>query len=210
MSEPKVLLPGEPPTAGLPTWVPVYVERAIYDLIPESPHARESARVAWMWDDLHPGYENELCKWQNEAIRQRRDLIALTERMRELGDRIEAEEGSYWPPRDNTPEPPTLEVSKLAQRWINELREYVTKHRDTTATFLATLKNQSGDYAYAHRAIIAECNLMLAAHETEAAYAKEVMLHAVTKHELNKYRDEKAHFAQFEDEPTNVRGPERT
>ena len=112
-------------TAALPTWVPVYVERAIFDLIPDSPHARESARVAWMWDDLHPGYENELYKWQNEAIRQRRDLIALTERMRELGDRIEAEEGSYWPPRDNTPEPPTLEVSKLAQRWINELREYV-------------------------------------------------------------------------------------
>lgn len=61
------------------TWVPVYVERAICDLIPDTGYAREIARSAWAWDDEHPGYENTLYRWQNEAIRQRRDLIALQE-----------------------------------------------------------------------------------------------------------------------------------
>jgi hypothetical protein len=61
------------------TWVPVYVDRAICDLIPGEGYAREIARSAWDWDDRHPGYENTLYRWQNEAIRQRRDLIALQE-----------------------------------------------------------------------------------------------------------------------------------
>ena len=197
MREPKVLLLGEPPTAGLPTWVPVYVERAIYDLIPDSPHARESARVAWMWDDLHPGHENELYKWQNEAIRQRRDLIALTERMRELGDRIDAEEGSSLPPKYDTPEPRQIEGGEIPQveHPVDSLAERIRGERYHTRIESyreAAIRLYDQD-----------------AHNT-AVYAKEVMLHAVTKHELNKYRDEKAHFAQFEDEPTNVRGPERT
>jgi len=70
---------------------------------------------------------------------------------------------------------------------------------------------------------------------TTAEYAKEVMLHGVTKHELTEstnriawiqaqrdthyeqvqqlkhelaeYRDKEAHFAQFEDDPTDLRGP---
>lgn len=58
------------------TWVPVYVEQAICELITEQ-DAREIARRAWDWDDRHPGFENQLYRWQNEAIRQRRDLIAL-------------------------------------------------------------------------------------------------------------------------------------
>jgi hypothetical protein len=60
-----------------PTWVPCYVERAICDLIPDTGHAREIARCAWKWDDEHPAATNALYRWQNEAIRQRRDLIAL-------------------------------------------------------------------------------------------------------------------------------------
>ena len=62
-----------------PTWVPVYVERAICDLIPDTGYAREIARSAWAWDDEHPDHTNSLYRWQNEAIRQRRDLIALQE-----------------------------------------------------------------------------------------------------------------------------------
>ena len=181
-------------TAALPTWVPVYVERAIFDLIPDSPHARESARVAWMWDDLHPGHENELYKWQNEAIRQRRDLIALTERMRELGDRIEAEEGSYWPPKYDTPEPRQIEGGEIPQveHPVDSLAERIRGERYHTRIESyreAAIRLYDQD-----------------AHNT-AVYAKEVMLHAVTKYELNKYLDEEAHFAQFEDDPTDMRGP---
>lgn len=69
------------PERAQPTWVPVYVERAICDLIPDVGYAREIARQAWAWDDEHVGYENALYKWQNEAIRQRRDLIALQEQV---------------------------------------------------------------------------------------------------------------------------------
>jgi hypothetical protein len=63
-----------------PTWVAAYVERAICDLIPDVGHAREIARSAWKWDDEHPTAPNDIYHWQNEAIRQRRDLIALQER----------------------------------------------------------------------------------------------------------------------------------
>jgi hypothetical protein len=56
------------------------VERAICDLIPDVGHAREIVRGAWKWDDEHPTAPNDLYRWQNEAIRQRRDLIALQER----------------------------------------------------------------------------------------------------------------------------------
>lgn len=59
------------------TWVPVYVEQAICDLIPDTPHAREIARRDWAWTDEHPSHGNDLTRWQREAIRQRRDLIAL-------------------------------------------------------------------------------------------------------------------------------------
>lgn len=63
------------------TRVPVYVERAICDLIPDERYAREIARVAWRWDDEHPDHKNALYKWQNEAIRQRTELIALVEQI---------------------------------------------------------------------------------------------------------------------------------
>lgn len=61
------------------TWVAAYVERAICDLVPDVGHAREIARNAWKWDDEHPTAPNDIHHWQNEAIRQRRDLIALQE-----------------------------------------------------------------------------------------------------------------------------------
>ena len=63
------------------------------------------------------------------------------------------------------------EHHELGTRWVNELRRYVTRQRDSTASFLATLKNQSGDYANAHRAVIAECDKMLAASEMDEALA---------------------------------------
>jgi hypothetical protein len=66
-------------TTGDRTWVPVYVERAICDLIPDEFHQREIARDAWAWDDAHPDAKNALNHWQNEAIRQRVELIALQE-----------------------------------------------------------------------------------------------------------------------------------
>jgi len=61
------------------TWVPVLVEKAIEDLIPNVGHAREIARLAWRWDDDHPQGRNAIFKWQNEAIKQRVELLALRE-----------------------------------------------------------------------------------------------------------------------------------
>jgi len=75
-------IPSEQDGKPQPTWVPVYVERAICDLIPDTGHAREIARCAWNWDDAHPSAPNALYRWQNEAIRQRRDLIALQDQVR--------------------------------------------------------------------------------------------------------------------------------
>jgi hypothetical protein len=63
------------------TLVPVYVERAICDLIPDEPYRREIARLAWNWDDEHPDCKNSLYHWQNIAIQQRTDLIALQEKI---------------------------------------------------------------------------------------------------------------------------------
>ncbi len=59
------------------TWVPVFVEQAICDLIPDEGYARENARLAWLWDDEHPEHKNAIYHWQNIAIQQRTDLIAL-------------------------------------------------------------------------------------------------------------------------------------
>jgi hypothetical protein len=58
-------------------------------------------------------------------------------------------------------QPPAMR--NLSVQWVDGLRGSVTKRRDTAAKFLAQLKNQSGDYADAHRALIAECDKMLAA-----------------------------------------------
>ena len=57
------------------------------------------------------------------------------------------------------------EHNELGTRWVNELRGYVTRQRDSTASFLDQLKNQSSDYANAHRAVVAECDKMLSANE---------------------------------------------
>jgi hypothetical protein len=56
-------------------------------------------------------------------------------------------------------------MRNLSVQWVDGLRGSVTKRRDTAAKFLAQLKNQSGDYAKAHHAVIAECDKMLAASE---------------------------------------------
>lgn len=70
-------LPEEPkPQEG--AWVPVYVEQAICDLIPDE-SGRAVARDGWAWDDAHPDGKNALNHWKNEAITQRRDLIAERE-----------------------------------------------------------------------------------------------------------------------------------
>ena len=55
--------------------------------------------------------------------------------------------------------------NELGTRWVNELRGYVTRQRDSTASFLDQLNKKSGDYANAHRAVVAECDKMLAANE---------------------------------------------
>ena len=60
-------------------------------------------------------------------------------------------------------QPPAMR--NLSVQWVDGLRGSVTKRRDTAAKFLAQLKNQSGDYADAHRAVVAECDKMLAAEE---------------------------------------------
>lgn len=64
-------------------------------------------------------------------------------------------------------QPPAMR--NLSVQWVDGLRGSVTKRRDTAAKFLAQLKNQSGDYADAHRALIAECDKMLAASEMNEA-----------------------------------------
>ena len=56
-------------------------------------------------------------------------------------------------------------MRNLSVQWVDGLRGSVTKRRDTAAKFLAQLKNQSGDYAKAHHAVIAECDKMLSANE---------------------------------------------
>jgi hypothetical protein len=60
-------------------------------------------------------------------------------------------------------QPPAMR--NLSVQWVDGLRGSVTKRRDTAAKFLAQLKNQSGDYAKAHHAVIAECDKMLSANE---------------------------------------------
>jgi hypothetical protein len=57
------------------------------------------------------------------------------------------------------------DTAKLSQQWVDGIRRGVAERRNTTARFLAQLKNQTGDYADAHRAVIAECDRMLAAPE---------------------------------------------
>jgi len=66
-------------------------------------------------------------------------------------------------------QPPAMR--NLSVQWVDGLRGSVTKRRDTAAKFLAQLKNQSGDYAKAHHAVIAECDKMLAASEMDEALA---------------------------------------
>ena len=59
--------------------------------------------------------------------------------------------------------------NELGTRWVNELRGYVTRQRDSTASFLDQLNKKSGDYANAHRAVVAEADKMLAASEMNEA-----------------------------------------
>jgi hypothetical protein len=57
------------------------------------------------------------------------------------------------------------DTAKLSQQWVDGIRRGVAERRNTTARFLVQLKNQTGDYADAHRAVIDECDMMLAAPE---------------------------------------------
>ena len=57
------------------------------------------------------------------------------------------------------------DTAKLSQQWVDGIRRGVAERRNTTARFLAQLKNQTGEYADAHRAVIAECDRRLAAPE---------------------------------------------
>jgi hypothetical protein len=46
------------------------------------------ARANWKWDEEHPDGKNDLCRWQNEAIRQRANFLRVTQTVGVLAGKL--------------------------------------------------------------------------------------------------------------------------